>query len=139
MNIVTYGFSHELVKTQDADSYTEYSVHRADALIGYITKAGAEILYTGRDTEGNIRATGKTLREALDALILDMFYTLTFKDKSYRYLKTVGAWTEGAEVAVEYVKNNYVKHAKRVIRYDKAAGDLYIVIDNNKYFYHEFN
>ena len=137
MNIVTYGFSHELVKTQDTDSYTEYSVHRADALIGYITKAGAEILYTSRDTEGNIRATGKTLREALDNLILDMFYTLTFKGD--KYLKTVGAWTEGAEVAVEYVKNDYVKHAKRVVRYDKAAGDLYIVIDNNKYFLHEFN
>lgn len=137
MNIVTYGFSHELVKTQDTDSYTEYSVHRADALIGYITKAGAEILYTGRDTEGNIRATGKTLREALDALILDMFYTLTFKGE--KYLKTVGAWTEGNEVAVEYVKNDHVKHAQRIVRYSKAAGDLYIVIDNNKYFYHEFN
>lgn len=137
MNIVTHGFTHELVKTQDTDSYTEYSVHRADALIGYITKAGAELLYTGRDTEGNIRATGKTLRETLDALILDMFYTLTFKGE--KYLKTVGAWTEGAEVAVEYVKNDYVKHAKRVVRYDKAAGDLYIVIDNNKYFYCEFN
>ena len=137
MNIITYDFTHELLKTQDTGSYTEYSIHRADALIGYITKAGAEILYTGRDTEGNIRATGKTLREALDNLILDMFYTLTFKGE--KYLKTVGAWTEGAEVAVEYVKNEYVKHAKRVIRYDKAAGDLYIVIDNNKYFYHEFN
>lgn len=137
MNIVTHGFAHELVKTQDTDSYTEYSVHRADTLIGSITKAGAEILYTGRDTDGNIRATGKTLREALDNLILDMFYSLTFKGE--KYLKAVGAWTEGAEVAVEYVKNEYVKHAKRVIRYDKAAGDLYIVIDNNKYFYHEFN
>lgn len=137
MNIVTYGFSHELVKTQDTDSYTEYSVHRADTLIGYITKAGAEILYTGRDTEGNIRATGKTLREALDNLILDMFYTLSFKGD--KHLKTVGAWTEGAEVAVEYVKNGYVKHAQRVVRYNMAAGDLYIVIDNNKYFYYEFN
>ena len=137
MNIITHGFTHELVKTADTSSYTEYSVHRADALIGSITKAGAEILYTGRDTEGNIRATGKTLREALDNLILDMFYTLTFKGE--KHIKTVGAWTEGAEVAVEYVKNDYVKHAKRVIRYDKAAGDLYIVIDNNKYFYHEFN
>ena len=137
MNIVTYGFSHELVKTQDTDSYTEYSVHRADALIGYITKAGAEILYTGRDKTGNIRATGKTLRETLDNLILDMFCSLSFKGD--KFLKTVGEWTEGAEVAVEYVKNDYVKHTKRVVRYNKAAGDLYIVIDNNKYFYHEFD
>lgn len=137
MNIIIGSLSHELVKTQDTDGYIEYSVHRADALIGYITKAGAEILYTSRDTEGNIRATGKTLREALDNLILDMFYTLTFKGN--KYLKTVGAWAEGAEVAVEYTKNDYVKHAKRVVRYDRTAGDLYIVIDNNKYFYCEFN
>ncbi len=137
MNIIIGGLSHELIKTQDRDGYIEYSVYRADALIGYITKAGAEILYTGRDTEGNIRATGKTLREALDNLILDMFYSLTFKGE--RRIKTVGAWTEGAEVAVEYVKNDYVKHAQRIVRYSKAAGDLYIVIDNNKYFYCEFN
>lgn len=137
MNIIISGLSHELVKTQETDSYIEYSVHRADNLIGCITKAGAEVLYTGRDTEGNIRATGKTLREALNNLILDMFCSLSFKGG--KFLKTVGEWTEGAEVAVEYVKNDYVKHAKRVVRYNKEAGDLYIVIDNNKYFLHEFN
>lgn len=137
MNIVIGDLSHELIKTANTDNYIEYDVYRADALIGRITKSGAEILYTSRDTDNNIINTGATIREALEGMILNMFYTHTFKGD--RFIKTLGAWIEGNEVQVEYTRNNFVKHAKRVVRYSKAAGDLYIVIDNNKYFLHEFN
>lgn len=136
MNIVIDDISHELIKTANTDNYIEYDVYRADVLIGHITKYGAEIHYTGRDTEGNIKSTASTLRETLESMVLNMFYSLTFK--SDRPIKTVGAWIEGKEIKVEYVKNDYVKYAKRVVRYSKAAGDLYIVIDNRKYFYCEF-
>ena len=137
MNIVIGDLSHELIKTADTDNYIEYDVYRAGALIGHITKSGAEILYTSRDTDNNIINTGATIREALEVMILNMFYTNTFKGD--RFIKTLGAWIEGNEVQVEYTKKEYVKHAKRVVRYSKAAGDLYIVIDNNKYFFCEFN
>lgn len=137
MNIVINDLSHKLVKTEDTDSYIEYAVYRIDTLIGHITKSGSEILYTGRDTEYSIIATGSTLRETLESMILNMFYSHSFKGD--RFIKTLGAWLEGTELQVEYTRNNIVKSAKRVVRYNKAAGDLYIVIDNNKYFYHEFN
>lgn len=137
MNIVIDDLSHELIKTADTDNYIEYDVYRAGALMGHITKSGAEIYYTGRDTENNIKGTAATLRATLESMILNMFYSHTFKGD--RFIKTLGAWIEGNEVQVEYVKNDYVKHSKRVVRYNKQAGDLYIVLDNNKYFYHEFN
>ena len=137
MNIVIGDLSHELIKTAGTDNYIEYDVYRAGALIGHITKSGAEILYTSRDTNNNIINTGATIREALEVMVLNMFYSNTFKGD--RFIKTLGAWIEGNEIKVEYVKNDYVKHAKRVVRYNKAAGDLYIVIDNNKYFFCEFN
>jgi len=137
MNIVIGDLSHALIKTTSTDSYVEYDVYRADTLIGHITKSGAEIYYTGRDTEGNIKSTAATLRDTLEAMILNIFYSLTYKGD--RLIKTLGAWIEGNEVQVEYVKNDYVKHTKRVVRYSKQAGDLYIVLDNNKYFYCEFN
>ena len=139
MNILIDDTPHKLVKIEDSDNYVEYAVYRSknETLTGRITKSGAEIHYTGRDTEGNIKATAATLRETLELMILNMFYSHTFKGD--RLIKTLGAWIEGAEIQVEYVKNDYVKYAKRVVRYSKAAGDLYIVIDNNKYFFHEFN
>lgn len=137
MNIVIGDLSHELIKTANADNYIEYDVYRVGSLIGQITKSGAEILYTSRDTDNNIINTGATIREALEGMILNMFYSQTFKGD--RFIKTLGAWIEGNEVLVEYAKNNFIKHAKRVVRYDKQAGDLYIVIDNNKYFLCEFN
>ena len=137
MNIIINNVSYELVKTLNTDSYTEYSVYKNATHIGYITKAGAEVLYTARDTNRNILNTGATIRDALELMILNMFYSNTYTGD--RHIKTLGEWIEGAELAVEYVKNDYVKHAKRVVRYNKAAGDLYIVIDNNKYFYYEFN
>lgn len=140
MNIVIDDISHELVKNNCIHhiySYIEYDVYRADSLIGHITKAGAEIFYTGRDTDNNIVNTGATIRDTLEGMILNMFYSHTFKGD--RLIKTLGAWIEGNEVQVEYTKNNIIKNAKRVVRYNKAAGDLYIVIDNNKYFYHEFD
>ena len=137
MNIVINDLSHKLVKTEETDSYIEYAVYRIDTLIGHITKSGSEMLYTGRDTEYNIIATGSTLRETLESMILNMFYSHSFKGD--RFIKTLGAWIEGAELQVEYTRNNIVKSAKRVVRYNKAAGDLYIVIDNKKYFYCEFN
>lgn len=137
MNIVIKDFSYELIKTEASDNYVEYQVMKNTALIGYITKAGAEVLYTARDTDNNIINTGATIRDALESMILNMFYSNTFKGD--RFIKTLGAWIEGAEVKVEYTKNDTVKHAKRVVRYSKSAGDLYIVIDNRKYFYCEFN
>lgn len=137
MNIVIKDFSYELIKTEASDNYVEYQVMKNTALIGCITKAGAEVLYTARDTDNNIINTGKTIRDALEGMVLNMFYSNTFKGD--RYIKTLGAWIEGTEVKVEYTKNDTVKHAKRVVRYSKSAGDLYIVIDNRKYFYCEFN
>jgi len=137
MNIVIKDFSYELIKTEAADNYVEYQVMKNTTLIGYITKAGAEVLYTARDTDNNIINTGATIRDALEGMILNMFYSHTFKGE--RMINTFGAWIEGAEVKVEYTKNDTVKHAKRVVRYSKSAGDLYIVIDNRKYFYCEFN
>lgn len=140
MNIVIDDISHELIKNNHIHhiySYVEYAVYRADNLIGYITKSVSEILYTARDTDNNIINTGATIRDALEGMVLNMFYSNTFKGD--RYIKTLGAWIEGAEVKVEYTKKDTVKHAKRVVRYSKSAGDLYIVIDNRKYFYCEFN
>lgn len=137
MYITLNDVSYELIKKEETPTYIEYDVYKTDTLIGHITKNGAEIHYTGRDTEGNIKSTASTLRETLESMVLNMFYTLAFKGD--RLIKTFGAWIEGKEIKVEYVKNDYVKHAKRVVRYNKAAGDLYIVIDNRKYFYCEFN
>lgn len=137
MNIIIDDLSHELTKTADTDNYVEYAVYRSTALIGYITKSGAEILYTARDTDNNIINTGATIRDALEGMVLNMFYSNTFKGD--RFIKTLGAWIEGKEINVEYVKNDCVKHAKRVIRYSKQAGDLYIMLDNNKYFFCEFD
>lgn len=137
MYIVLNDVSYELIKKEETPTYIEYDVYKTDTLIGHITKNGAEIHYTGRDTEGNIKSTASTLRETLESMVLNIFYSETFKGE--RYIKTLGAWIEGNEIKVEYVKNDYVKHAKRVVRYNKAAGDLYIVIDNRKYFYCEFD
>ena len=137
MNIIINDISHKLIKIADTDSYIEYDVYRAETLIGHITKNGIEIYYTARDTNNNIKCVGSTLRETLEKMVLNMFYSHSFKGD--KFISTLGAWIEGNEVQVEYVKNDYVKHAKRVVRYSKQAGDLYIVLDNNKYFYHEFN
>ena len=133
MYIVLDDVSYELIKKEETPTYIEYDVYKTDTLIGHITKHGVEIHYTGRDTEDNIKSTASTLRETLESMILNIFYVETFKGE--RYIKTLGAWIEGKEIKVEYVKNDFVKHAKRVVRYSKAAGDLYIVIDNRKYFY----
>lgn len=73
MNIVIDSITHELIKTADSESYIEYAVHRNTALIGYITKSGAEILYTARDTDYNIITTGSTLRDALSSMVLNIF------------------------------------------------------------------
>lgn len=137
MHLIIDDISHKLIKTEETDDYIEYDVYRADNLLGRITKVGAEIYYTGRDLEGNIRGSAATIRDTLEAMILNMFYSLTFKGG--RHIITLGAWTEGAEIKVEYTKNDIVKHAKRVVRYSKDAGDLYIVLDNSKYFLCEFN
>ena len=136
MNIIINEVSYKLVKTEELD-YIEYAVYKNTTLIGHITKSGAEILYTARDTSYNIIATAATLRDTLEAMILNMFYSLTYKGD--KHIKTLGAWIEGTEVQIEYIKKDYVKHAKRVVRYSKSAGDLYIIIDNKKYFYCEFD
>lgn len=137
MNIIIDDIAHKLIKTEESEGYVKYDVYRAETLIGYITKSGIEIHYTARGTDNSIINTGSTIRDTLEVMILNMFYRHSFKGEMF--INTLGAWIEGAEVQVDYVKNDYVKHAKRVVRYNKQAGDLYIVIDNNKYFYHEFN
>lgn len=137
MNIIINEVSHKLVKVEETDNYVEYAIYRADSLLGSITKTGAEIYYTGRDTDGNIKASAATLRDTLEAMILNIFYISAFKGD--RHIITLGAWIEGKEVKVEYTKGDIVKHSKRVVRYSAAAGDLYIVLDNQKYFYCEFN
>lgn len=137
MNIIIKDYLYELIKTEDADSYIEYKVLKNDCVIGYICKNGAEVYYTARDTEDIIRGCKATIRDTLESMILDMFYTHQYKGD--KHIKTLGEWTEGAEITVEYVKNEYVKHTKRVVKYNKAAGDLFITIDNHKYFYYEFN
>ena len=136
MNIIINEVSYKLVKTEELD-YIEYAVYKNTALIGHITKSGAEILYTARDTSYNIITTAATLRDTLEAMVLNMFYSLTYKGD--KHIKTLGVWIEGTEVQIEYIKKDYVKHSKRVVRYSKTAGDLYIVIDNYKYFYYEFD
>lgn len=136
MNIIINDTSYNLVKTEELD-YIEYAVYKNTALIGHITKSGVEILYTARDTSYNIITTAATLRDTLEAMILNMFYSHTYKGD--KHIKTLGAWIEGTEIQIEYVKKDFIKHAKRVVRYSKTAGDLYIVIDNNKYFYCEFD
>lgn len=136
MNIILNGCTYELIKTDDTENFIEYKVLKNDTHIGYINKYGAEVHYTGRDTAGEVKATAATLRDTLEGMVLNMFYSLSYRGE--RHIKTLGAWTEGATVKVEYVKNDYVKHAERVVRYSKAAGDLYITLDNNKYFYYEF-
>ena len=137
MNIIINDISHKLVKTEESDNYIKYDIYRADSLIGHITKSGSEVLYTARDTENNIICAGSTLRGALESMILNIFYSSSFKGN--KYIHTLGAWVEGEKIQVEYTKNDTVKYAARTVRYSKEAGDLYIVIDNNKYFYHEFN
>lgn len=137
MNIIINDISHRLVKTEDTEGYIEYDVYRADSLIGHITKSGSEIHYTARDAEKNIKGIGSTLRETLEKMVLNMFYSQSFKGD--RFINTLGAWIEGSKIQVEYTKNDVVKYAERVVRYSKQSGDLYIVIDNRKYFYCEFN
>ena len=58
--------------------------------------------------------------------------------KGLPYIKTTGAWVEGERVKVEYERNKIVKRGERVVRYSGEAGDLYIMINNRKYFYCEF-
>lgn len=137
MHIVINDTSYKLVKAEELDDYIEYDVYKTNNLIGRITKVGAEIYYTGRDLEGNIRGSAATLKDTLEAMVLNMFYARSYKGD--RFIKTLGLWYEGEELKVEYTKNNIVKHAKRVVRYSKSAGDLYIVLDNNKYFLYEFD
>lgn len=58
--------------------------------------------------------------------------------KGLPYIKTTGVWIEGEKVKVEFERNGTRKHGERLVRYSGAAGDLYITIDNNRYFYCEF-
>ena len=62
MNIIINDTSYNLVKTEELD-YIEYAVYKNTALIGHITKSGAEVLYTARDTDYNILTTAATLRD----------------------------------------------------------------------------
>ena len=49
---------------------------------------------------------------------------------------------EGETIKLEYYENKIArekpKHITRKVRYDKEAGDLYIIYKNKKYFYFEF-
>lgn len=137
MNIILDGVTYTLVKTDECDSkYTEYDVFNPSGLIGRITKYGSEILYSAWNVDGENRGTGKTLRDTLESMILNIFYSAEYKGDAH--IKTLGAWKEGGKVFVEYVKNDFVRHTERTVKYSKSAGDLYITLDNAKYFYYEF-
>lgn len=58
--------------------------------------------------------------------------------KGEKYIKTVGAWIENNRISVEYDKNGRLKKTHRAVRFDKQAGDLYITLNNMRYFYYEF-
>lgn len=136
MNIIFDGVSYQFKKVIEEESFVQYDVFKGDVLQGHITKRGVEILFTATDALGNIKGMGKTLRDALASMVLNIYYHYTFKgDKK---IETLGKWIEGEKIKVEYAKNSIVKHGERVVKYDRSAGDLYIVIDNSKYFYHEF-
>jgi len=138
VNIILDGITYTLIKTEECDSdYLEYDVFNPSGLIGKITKCGAEIFYSAWNVDGENRGTGKTLRDTLENMLLNIFYSASFKGD--RYIKTLGAWVEGGKVSVEYVKNDIVKQAERVVKYSSQAGDLYITLDNRKYFYCEFD
>lgn len=136
MNMLIFETTYTLEQTDKADGYISYNVYKGTNLIGTITKAGAEIHYTARDTQDNIKCNAATLRETLESMILHMFYHSRYKGG--RYLETLGAWIEGEMVKVEYERKAVVNQGERVVRYSKEAGDLYITIDNKKYFYCEF-
>lgn len=136
MNIVFNDISYTLVTSEKTDDFIKYDVYKDTNPIGSITKAGAEIHYTARDMQGNIKCTAATLRETLESMVLHIFYHSRYTNG--RYIETLGAWIEGDKVKVEYERNGIVKHAERVVKYSSAAGDLYITIDNNRYFYCEF-
>jgi len=84
----------------------------------------------------NFQGVGKTIRETLEEMVLQMFYKCTFTGD--RFIHTFGKWIEGEKLKVEFERNGVVKYAERVVKYSAAAGDLCITIDNNKYFYYEF-
>ena len=136
MNIIFYNVSYTLVKRESTDGYISYDVFKEDSHIGTISKYGAEIHYTARDMQGNIKGSGATLRETLEIMVLTMFYSCSYKGD--RNITTYGAWAEGEKVKVEFDRNGFAKSAERVVKYNKAAGDLYITLDNNRYFYYEF-
>ena len=136
MNIIIDNISYNLKKTIEEADFVQYEVFKNDNLIGYVVKADAEILYTARDKQMNLCVVGETIREALEEMLLHTFYKCTFT--GYRFIQTFGKWIEGEKLKVEFERNNVVKHAERVVKYSAAAGDLYITIDNNKYFYYEF-
>lgn len=136
MNVIFDNITYSLVQTEKASGYISYDVYKAEHLIGKITKCGAEIHYTARDTQGNIQGSGATLRDTVESMALNMFYSSEYKGD--RLIKTLGAWIEGERVKVEYERKAVVNHGERVVRYSKEAGDLYITIDNRKYFYCEF-
>lgn len=136
MNIVLYDVSYKLVQSGRAADFVSYEVYKGESKIGSITKGGAEIYYTAADMQGNVRGCAATLRETIEAMVLDMFYRSEFTKG--RRIVTHGAWCEGEKVKVEFVRGDFVKYGERVVHYSKDAGDLFITIDNNKYFYCEF-
>lgn len=136
MNIIFDGVSYQFKKVIEEESFIQYDVFKGDVIQGHITKRGAEILFTATDALGNIKGMGKTLREALASMVLNIYYRYTFKGE--KHIETLGKWIEGEKLKVEYVKNSIVKHGERVVKYDRTAGDLYIMVDNGKYFLHEF-
>lgn len=136
MNMIIKGVTYTLTEEANTVYGVCYDVFKGTNLIGSITRVGVEIHYTARDTQGEVRGCAGTLRKTLEEMVDRMYYYHPYKGD--RYLETFGTWIEGERVKVEYDKDGVVKKGERVVRYSKAAGDLYITIDNNKYFYCEF-
>lgn len=137
MNIIIFDTTYTLEQTDKADGFISYNVLKGTNPIGTISKGGAEIHYTARDTQGAIKCNAATIRETLEGMVLRMFYQNSYKNG--RHIETLGEWIEGEKVQVEYERKGEVKHGERVVRYSGEAGDLYITIDNRKYFYCEFD
>ena len=136
MNMIVKGVAYTLTETDKTEAFVTYDVFKGENLIGSISRVGAEIHYTARDTQGNIKGCAATLRDTLEEMVNRIFYGCRFKGD--RLIETLGAWIEGERVKVEFERKGFVEKAERVVRYSKAAGDLYITLDNNKYFFCEF-
>lgn len=80
----------------------------------------------------------KREQERLQNLDKEIVESRELKYKGEKFIFTSSNWIEGQKVKIEFEQNNIIKRAERVVKYDSTAGDLFITINNMKYFYCEF-